>query len=487
MTAEKSAYHAQLALSHRVWIRVSIHDRNEQFIEWLDLPVIDGQVDVDTEQVPERKLSIVVADPDEVLDFGRVWADNFIRVEYGIHVASLAKRVWHPVFFGPFTKIGRDHGRVTLEAASKEVLLQDPVVWGKFIKNAANVTGGDAVVCRTLRVGNTGHNEVQEIQALATVNSGTFRVKFGDDTSTPIQWNTSAASAETILIAMNSIPAGGVVVTGGPLPNNPLKVTFTGGLANADQSLLEIIDGTGNLDDDVRYAAKLLRVLLRTTGERKYAFGNFANRKLPKNFKIPKDASVWEIVNQIVDSVNQQSNIHWRPYYDGAGVLRVENMDNGFKFTEDFVMNRPTRDYSLDDFRNTTIVFMTRGKETQPVKPVVTSLQKRHPLSPWKLARNSKKRYIVERIDNANIRTRAQATKLGKSKLKHLSSEKVEVSFDSIPVPILVPGTRCTISIDGYVQRFPLKAYSLGLRPNTMSIGYIRRMRTRTKRPIHAY
>lgn len=484
---QKAEYIAQLKRSHRVHLRVSIHDRNEQFIEWLDLPVIDGQVDVDTQQVPERRLILGIADPNEELDFGRVWADNFICVEYGIQVETLAKRVWHPIFFGPVTKISRDTAQVTIFADSKDALLQEPVVWGKFIKSAANITGGDTIVARVLRAGNTGRNEVQQIHALPSVSSGNFRIKFHNSTSSALQWDSTAGQVETALEAMGSIGAGNVDVTGGPLPNDPLKVTFTGSLANSNQDLLEIKDGTSNSDDDVRYAAKLLRVLLRTTGERKYAFGSFADRRLPKNFKIPKDASVWAIANKIVESVNQHSKIQWRVFYDGAGVLRVENMANGFFFDEDVVLNQPTTDFSLESFRNTTIVSMTRGKEAQSAKPVISSLPRRHPLSAAKLARNSKKRYLVENIENSNVRNRSQASKIGSAKLKKLSTENIDVAFDSLVIPILVPGSRCSVSVDGLVQTFAIKAYSIGLRAdNSMSVGYTRRMRTKRKKRRHA-
>lgn len=480
MTNQKTEYRLQLKESHEVFVRAGLLDRNEQFLHWLDHDIVDGQVDVDTKSVPERKLSIVLADPLEELSFGpgNVWADNFIRVEMGIDVPSLAKRVWHPVFTGPIRSLSRDGGLVTLAADSKDSLLQDPFVWGKHIKNAANVTGGDAIIARTIQAGNSNRNEIQMVEALATVVSGSWKVKFGNDTSTPIQWDTTAGALETILLAMSSIPAGGVSCTGGPLPNKPIKVTFTGGLGNAEQELLEIKDTTDNLDDDIRYAAKMLRVLLRTTGERKYAFGNFEGKKLPKNFKIPKDASVWEVVQRIVESVTPHAKVDWRAYYDGAGVLRVDNMNHGFQFTEDYVLNQPTVDFDQTDFRNTTVVMLS-SKEGQPIRPVVTTLVKRNPLSPTKLARNSKKRYIVERIENTNTHGRAQAMKIGRSRLKKLSEMKT-VQFDSLPIPILVPGTRCSINIDDFHQTFRLTAFSIGLRAeDSMSIGYTRRMKTK--------
>ena len=482
---ERVLYADQLRTSHRISTRAAIYDRNERFLDWVEHPIAGGQVDVDTSRVPERTLRLSLFDPDESFDLGRVFADNFASVEYGVYVDTLAKTVWTPVFFGPITRLGRAGGKTTLEAASKDSLLVTPIVWGHYIRSAG-LRGGNVILAWTLRPGADSHSAVQQIVAVGPVIGGTFKLEFGGKVTSALDWDAAAGVIESALEALPNIAPGDVTVTGGPLPK-PVTIAFGGALANQVVSDISVRDNTTSLDDDYRYAARFIRVLLRETGERRFAFGEFAGKRLPKNFKLPKEPdTVWSVVQTIVHSVNEHSHVHWRVFYDGAGVLRVENMDNGFAFDERVVLNTPITDYSLDRFRNTTIVGITRGNEARPVPPVVTSLPARHPLSPKSLARSGHRRFIVESTDNSNVRTPKQAGKLGAAQLRRLSSQTVDVAFDSLPVPTLVPGTRCTLTLEGTVHSFNADRFTLGLHAgDAMAVGYNRRIKTRERRPLH--
>lgn len=482
---QRVAYRQALRTSHEVRSRISVHDHNEDFLHWLPQPALGGQVDVDTKRIPERSLTLDILDSGGKLGFGKVFVDNFICVEYGVVVEELDKLVWHPVFFGPVTKLTPDSEKLTLEAESKEILLQEPVVWGRFIRSTG--LGGNSIATWTLRDAHHNRNMVQAIRTFGPIRGGTWRVTFGKYRTDELDFDVGAAALETALEAVPGIGGGNVSVTGGPLGEKPFHVEFQGAHANETADELGIQDNTLTFDDDIRYAARFLRQLLRACGETRFAFGNFADQRLPKNFKLPKEPeSIWSVCKRVVQAVNRDSEVHWRLYYDGAGVLRVENMAHGFPFDERVILNDPTTTYDESRFRNTVLVAVNRGNEARPVKPEIVKLRKNHPMSPYRLRRHHRKRYIVERIDNPHIRTPQRARAVGRAHLRRLSAETYDVRFDSMPIPIVTPGSRCSVEVDGERRRFTLDSYSLGITAHdAMSVGYTRRVNGRTVRPLH--
>lgn len=85
-----------------------------------------------------------------------------------------------------------------------------------------------------------GVNEIQTITSPNNPSGGTFRLKFGGEWTGNIAYNASAATIETALLALVSIPAGAVSCGGGSLPGTDVTVTFQGALARTDVALLEV-------------------------------------------------------------------------------------------------------------------------------------------------------------------------------------------------------------------------------------------------------
>ncbi len=85
-----------------------------------------------------------------------------------------------------------------------------------------------------------GVNEIQTITSPNNPSGGTFRLKFGGEWTGNIAYNASAATIETALLALVSIPAGAVSCGGGALPGTDVTVTFQGALARTDVALLEV-------------------------------------------------------------------------------------------------------------------------------------------------------------------------------------------------------------------------------------------------------
>jgi hypothetical protein len=77
-----------------------------------------------------------------------------------------------------------------------------------------------------------GANEVQTVTITGAPTGGTFTLSFAGQTTAGIAYNAVASAVQTALVALSTIGAGNVAVTGGPGPTTPYVVTFQGSLAS---------------------------------------------------------------------------------------------------------------------------------------------------------------------------------------------------------------------------------------------------------------
>lgn len=77
-------------------------------------------------------------------------------------------------------------------------------------------------------VADDGVNEVQRLTITGAPTGGTFTLTLLGETTAAIAYNATAAQVEAALIALPSIEAGDLAVTGGPLPGAFVTITFTG-------------------------------------------------------------------------------------------------------------------------------------------------------------------------------------------------------------------------------------------------------------------
>ena len=119
-------------------------------------------------------------------------------------------------------------------ATEMRLLTPRPILPGDFAAIALNTAG----VARALAIDmyQPAVNEVQSLSVNAT--GGTFTVSFGAHTTTTIAYNATAATVQAALVALTSIGAGGVSCVGGPLPSNPVTVTFVGPNAGVNEALM---------------------------------------------------------------------------------------------------------------------------------------------------------------------------------------------------------------------------------------------------------
>lgn len=395
--SEYSEYLAALYSSHRIKTRVKLYDADENFLGVLDHQLSSGQVDIDITSDKERSCSLTFADvPPKILFHNEqqrdvaIFSDNMISIEYVVVVESINKEVVVPIFFGPVTRFERDGTEVTVEAMSKDALLQDPVVWGRYLKNS----------------------------------------------------------------------------------------------------------GLTSITTDVKVAANMIRQVLADTGETasNMYFSNFDNIKLPKGTKLPTHDGIWAYIQGVVRAANAVHNgdALFRAFYDGRGKLRVENRNQGgYNFTDHdatgTILNQPQISFDLSNFANTVVVNVNR--QDGITRHVVSTLPNTHPLSAKQMGRNGVPRYIVSQEDNGNFKKLGLAQNYADKLLDKLSTETVQVGFDSLPIPHLHPGSRCTVTTNDIPRQvFYADQFSIPLRAgDVMSIGYTKRMATGPSKPTHIH
>jgi hypothetical protein len=87
---------------------------------------------------------------------------------------------------------------------------------------------------------NLERNEVQALSKTGTPTAGTFTLTYSGQTTAAIAWNATAAAIKTALEALSNISVGDISVSGGPLPNTPVVITFKGTLGNQNIAALTV-------------------------------------------------------------------------------------------------------------------------------------------------------------------------------------------------------------------------------------------------------
>lgn len=85
-----------------------------------------------------------------------------------------------------------------------------------------------------------GTSEVQRIAQSGSVTSGRAKLKYRNNTTGWLNWNSTATQIRDALRALNEIGANGVNSAGGPINTTPVDLTFAGRMAAADVAQLTI-------------------------------------------------------------------------------------------------------------------------------------------------------------------------------------------------------------------------------------------------------
>lgn len=156
-----------------------------------------------------------------------------------------------------------------------------------------------------------GTAEVQTVTITGSPTGGTFTLTYAGQTTTAIAFNAAASAVQSALVALSSIGAGNVVVTGSA--GGPYTVTFAGSLAPLDDPAMTASGAslTGGSSPGVTIAT--------ATGG--------ANAHYPNNF-IPSGTAVGLITatglyGPYNPSASDGSQTFYGLTYDDATVVRV--------------------------------------------------------------------------------------------------------------------------------------------------------------------
>lgn len=89
-------------------------------------------------------------------------------------------------------------------------------------------------------------NQRQILQGPAGVSSGTFKLKYGSQTTSALNWNAKASEVQSALGALTGL-SGKVQCSDGPLPA-AITVEFVDSLFAIDQPLLLLVDDTVGME-----------------------------------------------------------------------------------------------------------------------------------------------------------------------------------------------------------------------------------------------
>jgi hypothetical protein len=101
-----------------------------------------------------------------------------------------------------------------------------------------------------------GTDAVQTITVSGVPTGGSFRLRYGNQTTAAIAYNATAGAVADALNALSNVPDGSFSATGGAFPGNPVVVTFGGALGSEPQPLLVVTNSalTGGTNPAVSVA-----------------------------------------------------------------------------------------------------------------------------------------------------------------------------------------------------------------------------------------
>lgn len=219
-----------------------------------------------------------------------------------------------------------------------------------------------------------------------------------------------------------------------------------------------------------------IRTIMDRTGETRYAMPDLPNARMPVTRSLDRFSSPWTHARKIARGMTRQL------YYDGRGVLVLRRFPTGPpQFTwntgeEGEVVGDVAISNTMDDFKN--VVHVLGGKPKGQKARVSATATAKWALSPNNLGRNGQPRYLVEKIEDASLTSKRECQDLADRTLEDRVMSTVEVTFDSIPIPMLDPGDKVRVQTDDFSATFRLARFTLPLGSDgtpVMNVGYTRK------------
>lgn len=215
-------------------------------------------------------------------------------------------------------------------------------------------------------------------------------------------------------------------------------------------------------------------ILENLMGENKI---NITDRKqrLPNDLKLNDEKSPWSVAKRLAASMNMIL------YYNGAGVVIMRKKKARrpvIRFTNRWVTTYPKVSYDLSNTINAVRVVGGKPKKAKKKIKYTAVAKRRHSLSPWRLGRGGKPRFLWVEIDDDSIRTKKEAKQIAQRVLNRGLLAGVTVTWDGIPFPLLEELDLCRIDVDGFGAKFAVPKFTIPLvAGDDAAFGYLRRAR----------
>lgn len=231
----------------------------------------------------------------------------------------------------------------------------------------------------------------------------------------------------------------------------------------------------------------LIKALMRDlSGERSFDFPDGLTARTAKPLNIRVGSHPWS------HSRTQARAMGRDLFYNGKGVLRLRQRPVRpsfvFKTGEGgTILTVPNIEDSSDEIINTVVVTgaIPKGKK-KPIK-WTEHLPSNDAYSSWNLGRHGVRSYFFDRIDDDTIRSKKEAKEVARRRLSQARIETQQVTFDSLPIPMLEENDAIRIETDDLSTTTRLRQMTIPLGHEGVStIGYIAQV-SRRRRPKTSY
>lgn len=229
-----------------------------------------------------------------------------------------------------------------------------------------------------------------------------------------------------------------------------------------------------------RNRVETIRSIMRElAGERHFQMVEGWSARLDKTISMTKNSSAWSWTGNIARSMSAQV------FYDGRGRLRLRKkpIRSVFTFRDGdggTVLTIPIVSEGEQVMVNIVRVVgaVPKGKKGPLTKEL--SLPSAHPYSPQRLGRNGKPRYLPEAIEDDSLRTQAEVDAAAKRRIAELQIDEQQVSFDSLPIPMLEEYDLVTIDCEAAKGSVRIVQMTIPLgHAGVSTVGYIGKLSRR--------
>jgi hypothetical protein len=229
---------------------------------------------------------------------------------------------------------------------------------------------------------------------------------------------------------------------------------------------------------------EVMQSILQGCGETKFNFPEYST-PIPSDYAIGRDNTPWGVAKYLANGMGLQL------FYDGRGVarLRARPQTSVFRFRagdNGSILSSPKVTYTLDNLKNIVWVRGSinpgSGGLSEYKIGAVAQAPAAHPLSPVRLGRNGKPRYLLEIYDNSTITSKSEAQRFANSILASHLLQSVDVAFDAFPLPHLEEMDVCRYDTPQASNAFRAVKFSIPLLAGgVMAVGYNRRVSVRAR------